>query len=105
MLSKRITVPDDISFNDLDLTRDVSTGAVTFRWEPLERICAVSGVDVALLKERSEDNVGGLLVAWYAAHRKAGGAANDVAEQLIAEVQAEDRYGEAHVQRGSVKPQ
>lgn len=33
---------DDLSFSDLHLARDPD-GALSFDWEPIERICAASG--------------------------------------------------------------
>lgn len=85
-----ITIPDDLKFSDLQLSRDPHTRAVRFRWEPIERICQESGLDIAYLRDQTEDNVAGLIVAWYAEHRKAGGEPDPVEEQLIAEIRAED---------------
>lgn len=97
----RITIPDGVSFSDLALSRDTVTGDVSFNWEPIEAICASSGLDVSVFKDQHEDNVSGLIVAWYAAHLASGGAIDKVAEQIRAEVEAEDRFGEAAVMRGS----
>jgi len=46
-----------------------------------------------------------MIVAWYAQHRQGGGSSGSVAEQLIAEAQAEDHFREARIQRGPIKPQ
>lgn len=98
-------VPDDFDFSTLKLSRDPVTGSIEFDWAPVEAICRASGVDPKIFREQPEDNVAGLIVAWYAQHRQNGGALDPVAEQLIAEVEAEDEFGEGRVQRGPVKPQ
>lgn len=43
-----------------------------------------------------EDALAALLTTWYSAHRAAGGHADTVAEELIAEVRAEDAAGQHH---------
>ena len=89
----RITIPDDVGFSDLRLARD-SDGMVSFDWTPIERICAASGVEVALLRDGPEANVAGLVVRWYEAHLDAGGEIDPIAEDLLAEVRAEDTSGQ-----------
>lgn len=91
----RIAIPDDIHFADLRLGRD-SDGAVSFDWTPIEHICAASGVPVELFRDGPEDNVAGLLMTWYRAHRESGGALDLVAEDLIAEATAEDAAGQPY---------
>ena len=86
----KITIPEGVSFLDLDLRR-APEGHVIFRWEPIEEICKASGIDIDVFKNGHEDNVSGLLVTWYAAHIEAGGPLDVVAEQLIQEVLEEDR--------------
>lgn len=90
-----IAVPDDINFADLRLGCD-SDGAVSFDWTPIERICAASGVPVELFRDGPEDNVVGLLMTWYRAHRNGGGALDPVAEDLITEATAEDAAGQPY---------
>jgi hypothetical protein len=90
----RLAIPDDIEFSALRLARD-DDGAVSFDWAVIERICRANNLPVELLREGPEDNVAALLIGWYSAHRKAGGAADPVAEDLLAEVQAEDAAGQA----------
>ena len=90
----RLAIPDDIEFAALRLARDAD-GAVSFDWSVIERICRANNLPVELLREGPEDNVAGLLIGWYSSHRTAGGAPDPVAEDLLAEVQAEDAAGQA----------
>ena len=106
MLPLAIRVPADLDFAALALRRDPLTREISFDWAPIERICEVSAVDVQIFRAGPEDNVSGLIIAWYTMHREAGGAPDAVAEQLVAEVLAEDLYGEINVQPGgSGEPQ
>ena len=89
----RVAIPEGLDFSDLRLAREAD-GAVSFDWAVIERICAASGMPVELLREGPEDNVAGLLIGWYCAHRERGGKADPVAEDLLAEVRAEDATGQ-----------
>ncbi len=84
-----IRVPDGVVFADLQLRRERS-GAVRFNWAVIERLCQASALDLALFQNGPEDNVAGLIVAWYVEHRRRGGDRDPVAEALLYEVQAED---------------
>ena len=94
-----IRVPDSVGFADLKLARDPTTGAVSFDWGPIDAVCAESGIDPALFRDQDEDNVAGLIVAWYAEHCQRCGAPDRIAEQLIAEVAAEEIAGIHGVQQ------
>lgn len=89
-----IAIPANVRFEDLKLVRDSKTGDVSFDWSPIERICAASGMDVALLRDQPEDNLAELLTVWYRAHLAAGGAPDPVYADLIGEVRAEDAAGQ-----------
>lgn len=89
----RIVIPDDLTFADLHLARDPATGDVSFAWPPIERICAASGLDVAIFRDRHEDGVAALLTQWYAQHLARGGARDACADDLLTEVAAEDAHG------------
>jgi len=89
----KVTIPEGVNFADLHLARDPATGAVSFDWTPIERICEASGIDVATLRHAPEDRVAGMIVTWYEHHRAAGGARDAVQEDLIAETVAENRRG------------
>ena len=80
-----ISIPDDVRFEDLELLRDPHTGNLSFRWEPIGRICAASHVDISLMREGPEDNVAELLIAWYAHHLSNGGDRNTVMDELTRE--------------------
>jgi hypothetical protein len=88
-----IVIPADVAFSDLKMARDSQTGDVAFDWSPLERICAASGVDIGLLRDQPEGNVGGVLSTWYRQHLTAGGMRDPVMDDLIGEVQIEDAHG------------
>lgn len=88
----KIAIPDGLDFASLLLTRRAD-GAVSFDWAPIETICRESGIDIALFRDGPEDNVAGLITAWYRAHLDAGGAPDPVQEDLIAEAAAEERAG------------
>ena len=88
-----IQIPDELDFAALKLTRDPVTLDISFDWAPIEAICKLSSIDIALFRDMPEDNVAGLIHAWYTEHRQRGGAPDAVAEQLIAEVEAESTAG------------
>ncbi len=89
----KVAIPDDIEFSDLNLAYDAD-GHISFDMAVIERICQASNLPVELFTDAPEDNVCGLIVTWYQAHRKSGGDADPVAESLIAEVLAEERSGQ-----------
>ncbi len=90
---RTISIPDDLDFSELRLTRDPQTGEIEFDWAPIERICAASGLDVALFRSGPEGNVAGFLTAWYFEHLARGGATDPVQEDLLIEMRAEDERG------------
>tara|TARA_Y100001972_G_scaffold82164_1_gene99982 strand:- start:16104 stop:16538 length:435 start_codon:yes stop_codon:yes gene_type:complete len=89
----KVAIPDDLAFSDLRLAREAN-GSVSFDWAVIERICEASGLPVEMLRDAPEDNVSGLIVGWYQAHRQHGGEADPVADDLIAEVVAEEEAGQ-----------
>ena len=91
----RIAIPPDLSFADLQLARDPD-GHVSFDTSVIERVCEASGVSPSLFCEAHEDNVSGLIVQWYQAHLAEGGERDAVANDLIAEAQAEDAAGQPY---------
>jgi hypothetical protein len=85
----KIVIPTNVTFSDLKLARDPVTGGVRFSWEPIERICAASGIDISAFRDSHEDNVAGLITQWYEEHLRRGGARDPVQDDLIAEALAE----------------
>jgi hypothetical protein len=92
-LITNIAIPGDLTFSDLHLKREAD-GSVNFDWAAVERICQASDLPVELFRDEPEDNVSGLIVGWYQSHRERGGTSDPVAEDLIAEVQAEGLAGQ-----------
>ena len=90
-----ISIPQGLGFADLRLARDPHTGDVSFDTAVIERIERESGLPAGFFMGHPEDAVASLMTSWYAEHLKAGGARDPVAEDLIAEVRAEDAAGQA----------
>lgn len=88
-----IRVPSDLPFSALNLARDPD-GAVSMDVDTLVRICELNGFPPQLLE--NEDNLAQLVNAWYQAHLAAGGAPDQVQEELIAEALAEDAAGQQY---------
>jgi hypothetical protein len=99
--SVRLRIPADVHFCDLHLARDPVTKDLLFDWEPLERICEASGIELEQLLEQRMEVLAELIVAWYEVHRKSGGEPDLVQEQMVAEVLAEEQFGLAAVQKGN----
>lgn len=88
-----IAIPEGLQFSQLKLARE-NNGDVSFNWNVIETICTASGVPVDVLKNAPEDNTAALVIHWYTAHRQAGGAADPVAEDLLAETLLEEKHGQ-----------
>lgn len=88
----KLTIPDDLTFATLELQRDPD-GHVSFSIPTINRVCAESGIDPEILMS-TEDNVAGLIVAWYNRHRELGGDPDQTADDLILETIAEDALGD-----------
>lgn len=89
----RVAIPEGLSFADLRLAREAD-GSVSFDWSVIERICTASGLPVEILRDGPEDNVVGLILGWYEAHRQRGGTPDPVVDDLEAERVAEDAAGQ-----------
>lgn len=87
-----IRIPEGVRFADLKLARDLS-GQIAFDWTPVEAICAASGLDSAVFRDSPEDNIAGLIIAWYVVARLAGEPPDAVQEDLIHESTLEDERG------------
>lgn len=89
----RLQIPDGIRFADLKLARDPD-GAVSFEWSVVERVCRENGLPIEIMQDIPQDNVSGLLAAWYRAERADGGPADKTMDDLLEEVSAEDAAGQ-----------
>ena len=96
MQSIPISIPIGMSFSALRLARDPQTGDVSFDTSVIERIEAESGLPAGFFMSQPEDAVAALISTWYSAHRAAGGDADPVADDLIAEARAEDAAGQPY---------
>ena len=94
-----LIIPDGVNFSDLHLSRDVVTGEIEFDTRQID-IVVLHNPSIRRVFD-TEDGTASFLVAWYRAHRAAGGQADLVQEQILAEIEAEDRFGEWRVQIGS----
>lgn len=94
MTSTSITIPEGVAFADLRLARDPQTGDVSFNTAIIDQIERESRLPAGFFMGQHEDAVASLITGWYSAHRAAGGAADPVAEDLLAEVRAEDAVGQ-----------
>ncbi len=91
-----IAIPQRMDFSELRLARDPHTGDVSFDTAAIERIESESGLPAGFFMVQQEDAVASLITTWYSAHRAAGGDIDPVAEDLIAEVRAEDSAGQPY---------
>ena len=91
-----ISIPLGMAFPDLRLVRDPQTGDVSFDTAVIERIEQESGLTAGFFMGQPEDALASLITTWYSAHRAAGGDADPVAEELLAEVRAEDAAGQPY---------
>jgi hypothetical protein len=92
-----INIPAHISFSELGLKRRIESGETVFNEDLLYRVAEENGL---LEDELTEDLTSCIIINWYLAHRAAGGDLDLVAEQLAAEVQAQESYGMINVIRG-----
>lgn len=91
-ITMNITIPGSVDFSDLKLARDAD-GMVSFDWAPINAICEASNLDADIFHAGPEDYVSGLIVTWYQRHIADGGERDPVADDLIAEVMAENELG------------
>lgn len=80
----QLTIPSDIQFSDLSLR--LFNGAIRLNWEPLEKLCQASLMDLRFFQEGPEDLVAALITAWYVEHRQMGGTPDAVMELFLDEM-------------------
>jgi len=78
----KIKIPLGVDFADLQLAFD-ENGDMCYDAKPIEAICQASGLDVSHFRDGPEENLRGLIAAWYLAHRKHGGVSNPIAEEFF----------------------
>ena len=100
MIGLELTIPDDFDFASLKLTRDPVTLDVEFEVDPIVEILEASRVDPWEQLEL-EGQLSAILIGLYSVHLERGGAPDPVAEQVLAEFEAQDELGEERVQGGS----
>ena len=91
-----ISIPAGLAFSALRLARDSGTGDVSFDNAVIERIERESGLPAGFFMGQDEAAVGELIATWYDRHIAAGGARDAVADDLIAEIKAEDAAGQPY---------
>lgn len=88
-----LVIPDEVTFDQLQLSRSHATGDLEFSWEPIESICEASGLPLSTFTESPEDNTASLISALYQQHLQAGGDPHPVMVDLLGEIAAEDTFG------------
>ena len=96
MKSTPIAIPEGVAFAALRLARDPQTGDVSFNTAIIDQVERESGLPAGFFMGQHEDALASLITTWYSAHRAAGGDADLVAEDLLAEVLAEDAAGQPY---------
>ena len=91
-----ISIPQGMAFSALRLARDGATGDVSFDTAVIEHIERESGLPAGFFMEQPEDALAALITTWYCQHLAAGGERDAVADDLIAEVRAEDAAGQPY---------
>lgn len=80
----KLRIPEGLDFGALNLHREANRD-LSFDVAAVNQICAHNNISPEVFWQTQEDNVAGLIIAWYQAHRESGGAPDAVAEQLILE--------------------
>lgn len=88
----RINIPGNLPFSALRLGRDPD-GSVSFDTATIEAIEQASDLEPGFFMARPEEALAELIVGWYSQHRAQGGDPDPTAEDLLAEMCAEDKHG------------
>lgn len=89
MISRRIrpvaiTIPEDITFDDLDLAYDAATDAVSMDASVLTRVLEANGLDADAIMHDQQHQCR-LLMSWYEAHLAAGGERDTIMDLFSAD--------------------
>lgn len=90
MRTVTIMIPDDLTFDDLQVRREAD-GRVTLEISVMGEILQAS--DLAL-DDLNDDDLTDFLVQWYTSHIGEGGARNATMDDLLSEVAIEDERGQ-----------
>ena len=88
-------IPDDLSFDALNLAIDPDTGTLEFDWAPLREILALNPE----LSLNSDSAVIDLIGAWYS-YLRLNGYRHEVAEQYLLSCEAAREFGAGHLFAG-----
>jgi hypothetical protein len=93
--SSPLSIPDHVSFADLQLEREHLTGRLLYFPAPLTAVIGHNGDDPARVLA-DEDLACFYLAEWYFAHRLSGGHPDPIAEQIIRDVAQSPDAGTSH---------
>lgn len=93
LIQLHATIPEGVSFADLQLSRDTQDGSVLFEMEPIRAICDASGLDIDEIVGGEEPTVCLLIAAWYEVHLQRGGERDPVQDDLLEEMRLEQEFG------------
>lgn len=95
-------IPEGVCFADLRLRWNHETGDLDYEPGVMAAVMHWNGLDAyGLMNGTNARAIAGLVLAvWYGTHRRCGGAPDRVMEQLIAEANAQETFGEGRVQHG-----
>lgn len=89
---KPITIPQDVSFNDLSLRIDQNengTVDLQFKQGVIERICEANDIDFDEFSV--PENLSAFITQWYQAHKRMGGRPNFYMEGELAKRNTSDK--------------
>lgn len=87
-----IAIPPDLPFEALKLDRDPTTGDIIYDLDVIKKIEEFSNLPRGFFTNTHEDNLSGLLIAWYGEHIKAGGRGDPVMSILLEEIMVENTF-------------
>jgi hypothetical protein len=79
----KLNIPEDFDFASLNLNYSPETDMMTVNWAPIEDICALSGVDIGLIRNDSH-KAAAILEALYRDHLACGGRRDAVYDRIAA---------------------
>ena len=79
-----ITIPDDVTFDDLDLAYDAAADAVSMDGGVLTRVLEANGLDPGAIMHDQQHQCR-LLMTWYEAHLAAGGERDTIMDLFSAD--------------------